>query len=88
MFNVIYKTKEFTLPNVNDLAKTIALSDGKKKIAKKVLEQQLDEFISLHSFTEKQQDEINLLKQNIKNEENTDISSKHPKKCRLWGAIL
>lgn len=74
--NVIYKTKEYTLPDVADLAKTIALSDGKTVIAKSVLEQQLDEFISLHSFTKKQQDEINLLKQNIKDEEKTDISYK------------
>lgn len=74
--NVIYKTKEFTLPNVNDLAKTITLSDGKRKIAKNILERYLDEYVSLHSFTEEQQNEIVVLRQNIQNEPGTDISYK------------
>lgn len=73
--NVIYKTKQFTLPNVEELSKTLSLSDSENKIEKNRLEKYLDDFIELHeNLTDKQQIELNDLRKNIHNAFDKELS--------------
>lgn len=74
--NVIYKTKRFTLPNVEELARTISLSDGDCTIAKAELEEHLNEFISLHDFSEDDLKDFEDLFKNLQKESNASITYK------------
>lgn len=74
--NVIYKTKQFTLPNIEELARTISLSDGDRTIAKAELEEHLNEFISLHDFTEDDRKDLEDLFKNLQKDSSPSITYK------------
>ena len=75
--NVIYKTKQFTLLDVEELLRTLSLSDSENKIEKNRLENYLDDFIEIHeNLTDKQQSELNDLRENIHNSFDKELSYK------------
>lgn len=74
--NVIYKTKQFSLPNVDELARTISLADGERTIEKSKLEEYLNEFISLHEFSEDDLMDLEDLFKNLRKEPCSSITYK------------
>lgn len=74
--NVIYKTKQFTLPNTTELADKIAKSDGKNKICKSKIKKFLDEYVSAQPLTSKEKDELAKIYQTVEKAAGNEISYK------------
>ena len=66
--NVIYQTKQFTLPDIEELSQKLGLSDSKKTIERTMLLEYLEEFLNLHMLEEKHRQSLDEFYQHIEKE--------------------
>lgn len=66
--NVIYQTKQFTLPDIEELSQKLGLSDSQKTIERTKLLDYLEEFLNLHELEEKHRQSLDEFYQHIKKE--------------------
>ena len=72
--NVIYKTKQFTLPNVEVLSQTIKDSDVKNKICKTEIIRFIDEYLSQNNFSDSEKLPFEKMKKNIEDADSSLVS--------------
>ena len=63
--NVIYQTKQYTLPNVERLSEKIRLADYKNVINKDLLRNYIEEYQNVNQLTQVQEDAFSIIKRNI-----------------------
>ena len=72
--NVIYKTKQFTLPNLDKLSSDLALSDKNKEVPKSKIITLLESFENeTEGLSEAEKKEIGNIRKNIENEPSDNI---------------
>ena len=72
--NVIYKTKQFTLPNLDKLSSDLALSDKSKEVPKSKINTLLESFEhETEELSEAEKKEITNIRKNIENETSDNI---------------
>jgi len=74
--NVIYRTKQFTLPEVQKLSELIKLADEKNTIDKQILKDYIEEYMGAFVLTPSQEEAFANINQNIEKCPNTRISFK------------
>lgn len=72
--NVIYRTKQFTLPDVKSLSELIKLTDGKNTIDKNDLKAYIKEYRKTFSLTSSQVSAFDIINKNIENCSDREIS--------------
>jgi hypothetical protein len=63
--NVIYQTKQFTLPNVESLSEIIRIADCKNVINKNLLKAYIEEYQSENQLSQVQADALSIIKGNL-----------------------
>lgn len=72
--NVIYRTKQFTLPDIKKLSETIKLTDGNNTIDKNLLKAYIEKYRETTPLTPSQEDAFDIINKNIENCPNAEIS--------------
>lgn len=72
--NVIYRTKQFTLPELNELSEKIKLTDRTNTIDKKRLKSYIDEYMKEASLTPSQEEAFEIINKNIEDCSDSQIS--------------
>lgn len=75
--NVIYKTKQFTLPNIEKLSETLSLSAPNKTANKALIKNAIEEYRSATKVTESLKNAFEIMLANLEKDASSTITIKH-----------